>query len=349
FTISVGNEMGEINQTNGNTIYPNSIAIYNKQDANTHPKNSAGLEAFSYNAPSAVNYPVVAGAGGGGGISFYRSNTTAGLLSSFDIVKAEHSEEKLRFRVGVGTATKGNWKIFASEEYVDDAISGLGLNDVGLHKTKRIAVTNSYRLAVIPLVLLDNSTIGFDSYFFGEIHAKRNNGFSGIKHTAKISAGKFYNQANPVVNVSYENTAVGNIFFRPVTFTYNGLKYFGIDLGSNSANFTHVTIDGVSDDWSNISVVNYLDTQNNVALNQEISDSLTDYTYVSDTNNKIEKSLNKIEAEAFIKNGGNDTQMLLAGGGHRPVSDFALASDYVPYTGANQPINFNTQKITHDG
>src|SRR5690606_14107528 len=130
FSISVGPKMGEINQTNGNTIYSNSIAIYNKQDANTHPKNSGGLEAFSYNAPSAVNYPVVAGAGGGGGISFYRNNTAGGLLSSFDIVKAEHSEEKLRFRVGIGTATKGDWKTFASEEYVNDAINTAGGNYV---------------------------------------------------------------------------------------------------------------------------------------------------------------------------------------------------------------------------
>src|SRR5690606_30490814 len=73
-------------------------------------------------APSAVNYPVVAGAGGGGGISFYRNNSAGGLLSSFDIVKAEHSEEKLRFRVGISTTAKGGWKTFASEEYVNDQL-----------------------------------------------------------------------------------------------------------------------------------------------------------------------------------------------------------------------------------
>lgn len=127
-TLTVGTAMGQLDLTFGGTVYTNSIAIYNKQDANSHPKNSGGLEAFSYNAPSAVNYPVVAGAGGGGGISFYRNNSAGGLLSSFDILKSEHSEEKLRFRVGISTTSKGGWKTFASEEYVDDAIAKVGLD-----------------------------------------------------------------------------------------------------------------------------------------------------------------------------------------------------------------------------
>jgi len=122
-TLSVGTAMGQLDLTFGGTVYVNSIAISNKQDANSHPKNSGGLQAFAYNAPSAVNYPDVPGAGGGGGISYYRSNTVGGMLSSFDIVKAEHSEEKLRFRVGISPTAKGDWKTFASEEYVNDLVN----------------------------------------------------------------------------------------------------------------------------------------------------------------------------------------------------------------------------------
>lgn len=55
------------------------------------------------------------------------------------------------------------------------------------------------------------------------------------------------------------------------------------------------------------------------------------------------------------KAGQTDSSILLAGGGHRPVSDFALTSDipsvtgFIPYTGANQSIDFNTQNLTTGG
>ena len=39
--------------------------------------------------------------------------------------------------------------------------------------------------------------------------------------------------------------------------------------------------------------------------------------------------VDNISALGFVKQGQNNTQMLLAGGGHRPVSDFALASSII--------------------
>src|SRR5690554_5222967 len=215
--------------------------------------------------------------------------------------------------------------------------------DVGIRKTIRRNVTNSFRRVVVPLVLLDNSYISRDSYFFGEVHTKRDNGLNSILFSAKISAGKFYNSETPIVNITYGKD-YGGVTFKPVIFTYNGLRYFGIDFGSTGANFTHATIDGISDDWSYISVINYLDTQNNTVLNQEISDSITDYIYFSDDTNKIEKSLNKIEAEAFIKNGGDGSNILLDDGNVKAVSDFALAGslgNYLPLAGGTM-VNAST-------
>lgn len=54
----------------------------------------------------------------------------------------------------------------------------------------------------------------------------------------------------------------------------------------------------------------------------------------------------------FIKHGYDNTQILLAGGGHRPVSDFALANgsnltNLVPYTGATSNVNLNSKSITN--
>lgn len=319
FSISVGNQMGEINQTNGNTIYPNSIAIYNKQDANTHPKNSGGLEAFSYNAPSAINYPVVTGAGGGGGISFYRNNSAGGLLSSFDIVKAEHSEEKLRFRVGISTTAKGGWKTFASEEYVNDVIAGLG---VGEHKSKKFNLIEAYRRTVIPLCPLHNAVnISANYYFFGEVFAKRSNILNSAQAKMTIEVGKYYNSEIPIVNISQTNQ-VANLFFRPVTFLYNGLRYFGVEIGSNSANYSQAHVDGFASDWNIIEAIDIYNTQNQTILNAEIYNSLQEYTYQNDSYNLRKKHLYKLEAEAFIKRGGTGTNILLDDGNVKPVSDF---------------------------
>lgn len=319
FSISVGAAMGEINQTNGNTIYSNSIAISNKQDSNTHPKNSGGLQAFGYNAPSAVNYPVVAGAGGGGGISFYRNNSAGGLLSSFDIVKAEHSEEKLRFRVGISTTAKGGWKTFASEEYVDNAIAGLG---VGEHKSKKFNLIEAYRRTVIPLCPLHNSVnISANYYFFGEVFAKRSNILNSAQAKMTIEVGKYSNSEIPIVNISQTNQAA-NLFFRPVTFLYNGLRYFGVEIGSNSANYSQAHVDGFASDWNIIEAIDIYNTQNQTILNAEIYNSLQEYTYQNDSYNLRKKHLYKLEAEAFIKRGGTGTNILLDDGNVKPVSDF---------------------------
>ncbi len=223
--------------------------------------------------------------------------------------------------------------------------SWLGLGD---HRSKTVALAQSYRRTVIPLCLLDNANASLDSYFVGDFYAKRNNGLVAVSNKATINAAKIYNETNIAANVTYQ-IHPNTIFFRPVTFTYNGSKYFGMEVGSAGASFTFAVITGFASDWTFINPIDYYNTQNNTAINAEINNSIAEYTYTSDLANKLEKSLNKIEAEAFIKRGGTNTNILLDGGDVKPISDFALPGDNVPYTGANKSVDLGTQNLTIGG
>lgn len=199
--------------------------------------------------------------------------------------------------------------------------SWLGIADVGNHKSKTIPLTQAYRRCVIPLCVLDNTNISLESYFFGNVYAKRNNNLGPRMAGVAIEVGKIYNENNPAVNITYSDSD-STTYFKPVTFIYGGLKYFGLEIGAATASFTYAIVDGMSDEWSYINAVDFYNTQNSTIINAEINNSIADYVFVNDIHNKVKISLFKHRAEAFIKNGGNNTNVLLDGGNVKPISDF---------------------------
>src|SRR5690554_5909002 len=109
----------------------------------------------------------------------------------------------------------------------------LGIQDVGLHKTKGIGGFTSYKRSVIALVSLDNTNVSYDSYFYGSIYAKRNNIVNHKINKIDISIGKMYNSDLAVGNVNFiTNEDSPTSYFKPVIFIFSGIKFFEIGRAS---------------------------------------------------------------------------------------------------------------------
>nr|WP_245368617.1 phage tail protein [Paenibacillus silagei] len=151
--------------------------------------------------------------------------------------------------------------------------------------TRRVPLTNqlqksSYYRSVIALCELTNTNPSYNSYSNGLLTMHRGNGLSG-QVTALVNAEKRYN----TTTMNYSAFRIGATVqvFRPCTFTYNGVKYGGIDLYITDAEFSFVEFNGATN--FGIFAVDYYNNQTSTKLNSEIFDSLnttTDYTYVND-------------------------------------------------------------------
>jgi len=238
------------------------------------------------------------------------------------------------FRVTIGdkllslASRLGNLSLLttSSKSNLVDAVNEVNAS-IGQQKSKTIALTNAFRKTVIPLCIIDNVNASLNSYFYGNIYAKRNNALDFRSTRATIDVAKMYNESNAIVNVSFQVPPISSVF-RPVTFTYLGIKYFGLEIGAagSTASFDFAIVEGAAGDWAYINAIDYYNTQGNTVINTEINTSIAEYVYVNDNYNKIEKSLFKFQAQTFLKTGKDDTTIMLSGGGDKPLTDFVLAS-----------------------
>ena len=145
---------------------------------------------------------------------------------------------------------------------------GIGTWDTSVNLSDQVQ-TADFRKSVIALCKLDNTDESLNSWSSGTITFHRNNGLiSDIK--ADIEIEKKYNTTVPIAHL--RRNIRGLATPRVCTFTYNGIKYGGIEFYYDNANSDRVIWNGVGN--FNPFGVDYYDTKNNVALNSEINDSL---------------------------------------------------------------------------
>lgn len=142
--------------------------------------------------------------------------------------------------------------------------------------------TTSYRRSVIALCELTNTNPSASSFSNGLLLMRRHNGLNG-QITAMIAAEKRFNTT--AMNWSLFKIGASSQVFRPCTFTYNGVKYGGIDVYITDAEYQTISFNGDTNfsifglDWYNI--------QSSTVLNAEISGSISyvegsDYFYSPD-------------------------------------------------------------------
>lgn len=132
--------------------------------------------------------------------------------------------------------------------------------------------TLDYTDFVIPLCSLDNTVISADYFAHGAIFLKRGNILSGQITSLDIICGKNYNSTIPVFSIQ---KSVNSNLIKPVTFTYNAIKYFGLHVKITGSNYTgqHYFVGNASD----MSIIDGIYTYNNntsTIINSEIYNSL---------------------------------------------------------------------------
>lgn len=172
------------------------------------------------------------------------------------------------------TDTNSLWTASKIVNYVDPALDG---------KTKRINLTgqcqaSSYKRSVIALVEVTNTNPNLNSNTQGIITFHRSNGLMG-NVMALVNMEKRYN----TTRVNYHGLTMGlnanNI--RPCTFTYNGIKYGGIEFFFADAELSNIEFNGMTN--FNIFGIDYYDTRGTI-LNSEIYNSLnfSDVNWIND-------------------------------------------------------------------
>lgn len=144
--------------------------------------------------------------------------------------------------------------------------------------TKRIDLSNqvqlnAYRKSVIALCEVSTGDVVATGYFAnGTITIQRGNNHSGNAARVDIFMSDNFNAPNEIfcsvsIQKYYNKTQI-----RPCTFNYNGKLYGGLEFYMNTAESRLVRFNGETN--FNIFGLDYYDTQNNVALNDEVNNSL---------------------------------------------------------------------------
>ncbi|WP_217595312.1 hypothetical protein [Cohnella sp. GbtcB17] len=141
--------------------------------------------------------------------------------------------------------------------------------------TQRIVLSGqlqkvSYRKSVIALCDLTNTDISLNSYSAGKLYFKRGNGLFGMQELDFVMSKKYSSTVPFYQAIALGELVEGNI--RPCTFTYNGVKYGGVEFFFSAAELSTVEFHGMTS--LAMFGLDYWDTQNNVTLIQEVSDSL---------------------------------------------------------------------------
>jgi len=137
-----------------------------------------------------------------------------------------------------------------------------------------------FRKSVIALCELTNDNANFNSYSSGELIFHRVNSISP-EITCKLQIAKQYNTTKPNAYLEIlSDTLQSYSEIKICTFMHNGVKYGGLHFYQGAPNY-HTVIAKLAGNFD-VFGLDYYDTQNSVALNTEVNDSLsfTDYKRV---------------------------------------------------------------------
>ena len=126
-------------------------------------------------------------------------------------------------------------------------------------------------LPLIPLNLNDSATV----YFTGSIFMKRQNTLRDRMTRVYVTCGKAFDTAIPTYSMSLDNIDTGEVRVEPRTFTYNGVKYFGLYVITTTAGYDGTKfIIGKASHRSIISPIMVYNNNTKEVLNEEIYNSL---------------------------------------------------------------------------
>jgi len=244
--------------------------------------------------------------------------------------------------VGIGTAGPG---------------AKLHINDGAFnYKIKYIGTPGGdYIKSVIVLHEAYNATLLNDNYAIGKIFASRGNtGAYNRKEVAEINTGSAYNGTNG----NLTSISSDSLKWKLVTFTYNGIKYLGVDIPYTAAMLSIYGFEGYHNSTAanSLTIVNYYNVQTGTAINTEINNSIADFTsygqqYVDATTFSVSGSVGigtagpgaKLEVAGQVKITGGTP-----GAGKVLTSDAAgLATWVTPASGL--PSGTSGQTLRHDG
>lgn len=132
--------------------------------------------------------------------------------------------------------------------------------------------TAVYRRSVIALCDLTNTDIQAVSYSQGTITFKRGNGTYATSQI-QINIEKAYNSTKPNVSIAKLGNELLRNGIRACTFTYNGVKYGGIEVSLSASEWQYIVFSGNTN--FNIFGLDYYNTQTSTAINTEINSSIS--------------------------------------------------------------------------
>jgi hypothetical protein len=139
----------------------------------------------------------------------------------------------------------------------------------------------SYRRSVVALCEVTNTEPGATSYTNGVLTFKRVNGLAG-QTTIMVSAEKRW--SSTAMNISVLKMGLTGAAIRPCTFTYNGVKYGGLEIYIEAAESQLVEFNGAGN-FTPFGV-DYYTVNTSTVVNAEINNSLglvegTDFYYIN--------------------------------------------------------------------
>lgn len=130
----------------------------------------------------------------------------------------------------------------------------------------------SYCRYVIGIINIDNSYPHRTSIFIGSIRAYRSNGLYDMCNI-QTTICKAYNSSN--LFSSYLSIGGTPEVFRPVTFTYNGVRYGGFEYKMGNAETHYIELEGIFAGTLDPILVDFHNDQTGAITNVEIENSLT--------------------------------------------------------------------------
>ena len=210
------------------------------------------------------------------GVTFTAADVQAAIEALNDLFGSQASE----LINGLGTASTADTTTSSTDTTVGRVLK-VGDHGVGTIERTRDLLPSStnQRRTVYALCELTNTNPNYNSYSAGSIVTHRYNALNEEHEaTATFHFAKHYNTTKPIVTL--ETTVDG--VFRACTFTYNGIKYAGVEhyfISAAQVRSFNVTYCGTFEPFG----ITYYDTEFDVAIDTEINGSLNfdDFEYVN--------------------------------------------------------------------
>lgn len=260
---------------------PNSaVASIDSAVTNSHThSNKAILDATTASYTTALDTKLAGIAAGANVVASSGTNGNVKINGTETVVYTHPTGDGNLHVPANGTTNSGKFlKAFATAGNISWAAITQG--DVANFATQRINLngqlqTVSYRRSVIALCEVTNTNPSFNSYSVGTFSIHRPNGLSGAIQL-QVAAEKLYNKET--LNISF--LRLGQYTNQPTTikactFTYNGVKYGGLEIWITEAEHSNIEFNGATN--FGIFGLDYYNTQTSTAINTEIANSI-EYT-----------------------------------------------------------------------